>query len=177
MLALFALSSCKDEESVDITYGLSCSGDLLKFVSPVVTYVDENGTEQTYTISNEDWNKTGILTIGDDNTSMTVTDSTSYYWTKHIHFDYFGAKGSISVKYIPLSDTEDTTGKQYTFSHNVFIVATAKSDNSQSSSSTSFLTVGFDFQGATVAKYIENLANTVDSKTCVVDRDGAITVK
>lgn len=172
------LSSCKDDERVEMSYTVSCSADLLKFVSPVVTYTDGNGKENTVTLTDADWNKGNEVSMGNGNSSTTITGMDSYTWTKRIEFDSFGVSGKITVKYVPLSNTEDTTGKKYLFKHNIFIIANAQSDNvyHQSAEVTVDLT-GTKLDGTMVSTYINNLVQTPDTKSCVVDSDGGIVVK
>jgi len=186
MLAVFAFSSCCDNcdpddhknESVEMTYILTCSEDLLKFVSPVVTYVDGDGTENTITLSDGDWDKSGDVSTGDENSSISVTGLKSHIWKKSVTFNSFDISGRISVKYAPLSGTEDTTDKQYKFFHDVSITATAKSDYIRNNYSTISLDLtGLTVQGSAVATYIEQLTNKTDTKTCTVDGSGLITVE
>jgi len=181
MLAVFALNSCGDDDpiqNVEMNYILSCSEDLLKFVSPVVTYVDGDGTEKTITLSDGDWNKSGNISVGNESSSTSVTGLKSYVWTRKVTFNSFGVNGKISVKYIPLSNTEDTTDKQYTFFHDVSITATAKSEYSQNQHTSIDLDlIGSTVHGTAVTTYIEKLANATDTKTCSVDGSGSITVK
>lgn len=181
MLALFAFSSCgpdENNESVEMNYILSCSEDLLKFVSPEVTYVDGDGTEKTITLSDGDWNKTGNVSVGNDNSSTSVTGLKSHVWMKKVTFDSFGVSGKISVKYVPLSNTEDITDKQYTFFHDISITATAKSDDTLNQHTSIDLDLtGSTVYGTAVTSYLEKLASTTDTKTCTVDGSGSITVK
>lgn len=45
ILSLSALYSCdKEKENVNINYSVTCSKDLQKFVTPILTYTDQNGT-------------------------------------------------------------------------------------------------------------------------------------
>jgi len=173
------LSSCsKDDESVEMNYIVSCSADLLKFVSPVVTYTDGNGMEKTITLTDADWNKDNELSMGNGNSSTTITGVDSYTWTKRVVFDSFGVSGKMTVKYVPLTNTEDTTGKKYLFKHNISISANAQSDNVQSQYvDISLDLAGTQVDGTMVSTYINKLVQTPDTKKCVVDGDGGIVVK
>lgn len=174
MASAFVFAACsdddddeKDVQSVEMTYTLSCSEDLLKFVSPVVTYVDGNGASQTATLTDADWT-----------VSTGSTGKKTYKWSQSAQFSSFGVSGRVSVKYVPTEVAADTTGTQYTFSHQVTIGAEAKSK----STSSHYVDIsGIESEtkasGASVKTYIEMLTQDTDSKTCTVDKSGNITVR
>lgn len=178
IFAVLGLSSCHDEDKVEMSYTVFCSEDLLRFVSPVVTYVNGDGIEESTTLTTSNWNKSGSVSTGDESSSTTITGLKSYTWTQKVVFDSFGVSGKITVKYTPLSDYEDTTEKQYNFNHQVFITAKAENDDIQNQyTNISVDLTGTKIDGENVSTYISNLALSPDTKTCNVDGDGNITIR
>lgn len=120
--------SCKDEDvqswdSTSISYMLTMSPDLLKFVYPEVTYVDSKG--EIHTISGVQEldslvNVTYTYVPGNGIWTIQTIEGTNYKaWTLNMSFEapfcsYFG------VKYKKLDLVEDTTDKVYDFHHSIF---------------------------------------------------------
>ncbi|MCD8237149.1 MAG: hypothetical protein LUD00_11020 [Prevotellaceae bacterium] len=166
-----ALCSCEDDdESVDIYYNLCCSKDLLDFVVPVVSYTDENGTEQSMTLSDEYWKQEQDVDDGDSN-----TESQKYkYWSKHIHFDCFDVSSKAVVRYMPKSTAEDFGKSIYLFVHrlNCSYQVTSKSIQNQN--------IVLDFSRdiligeKDVQEYIDSLVNTPDEVRFSVDKNGKV---
>ncbi len=120
--------SCEDEDvkswdSTSISYMLTMSPDLLKFVYPEVTYVDSKG--EIHTISGVHEldslvNVTYTYVPGNGIWTIQTIEGTNYKaWTLNMSFEspfysYFG------VKYKKLDLVEDTNDKIYDFHHSVF---------------------------------------------------------
>lgn len=165
LAVLTPFQSC-DEEIAGMTYNLRCSHDLLKFVTPEITYTDANGVEMKEILTPEFY---------------TDSDSLYTYFRRDVTYDHFNVTGKISVKYVPNAQTEDTTGKEYYFKHKVSIThpyAYHKKDPIIDKSDIDFdVTINFGkttTSGEDVASYIEELAQTTEEKTCFIDADGNI---
>lgn len=140
MLLSFAtvlLTGCEKEDTevymnTGIAYTLTLSPDLLKFVSPEVTYVDSEG--DIHTISGVE-ELDSIVNIGyaaaPGNTTIFLQkiDGTNYKcWTLNMRFDKCPFHSFINVRYRKLDIIEDTTGVVYDFHHSIYstaVVATA----------------------------------------------------
>lgn len=173
-----ALCSCEDDdESVDLHYTLCCSEDLLDFVVPVVSYTDENGTEQSITLSDEYWKQEQDGDVDDGDSS---TESQKYkYWSKHIHFDCFGVSSKAVVRYMPKSTTGDFGKSIYVFVHHLncgYQVTGNSVQNQKIALDTSKdILIGINKKG--VQEYIDNLVNTPDEVRFSVDKKGNVVEK
>lgn len=168
--------SCEDDdESVDIYYTLCCSEDLLDFVVPVVSYTDENGAEQSITLSDEYWRQEQD---GDDGDSSTEAQNYKY-WRKHLHFDCFGVSSKAVVRYMPKSTAGDFEKLMYVFVHYLNCGYQVKSNSVQSQKialdTSEDILIGKDEKG--VQEYIDNLVNTPDEVCFSVDKKGNVEKK
>lgn len=119
VLASMLLTSCDkcEDAYADIDYTIVCSDDLLDYATPEVTYKGNDGTVNTFSISEGEWieadnlnnNVNTKIVIGND----TISKSRKIKkWTKHVHYDDFSIiDDEISVKYIPKASIP--TGKVY----------------------------------------------------------------
>lgn len=196
--------SCEDEdvktwEATSISYMLTMSPDLLKFVYPEVTYVDSKG--EVHTISGVQEldslvNVTYTYTPGNGVWTIQTIEGTNYKaWTlnmsfKHPFYSYFG------VKYKKLDLAEDTAGKEYDFHHSIF--TTTVYATSQFTTTTKinwlgkvsyeygfgsgalvenhiFFTKNSIYSGQEVDDYINDLENTPDKAGYYISEGGKFT--
>lgn len=196
--------SCKDEDvkswdSTSISYMLTMSPDLLKFVYPEVTYVDSNG--DIHTISGVQEldslvNVTYTYVPGNGIWTIQTIEGTNYKaWTLNMSFkspfySYFG------VKYKKLDSTEDTTDKVYDFHHSIFTttvyatsqISTTTKVNWLGKVSTEFtygsgalvenhlsFTKNNTYTGQEVENYVRDLINTPDKAGYFINEGGKFT--
>lgn len=196
--------SCEDEDvqswdSTSISYMLTMSPDLLKFVYPEVTYIDSKG--KIHTISGVKEldslvNVTYTYVPGNGIWTIQTIDGTNYKaWTLNMTFEapfysYFG------VKYKKLDLVEDTTDKVYDFHHSIFTttvyassqITTTTKVNWLGKASTEFtfgsgalvenhisFTKNSTYTGQEVDNYINELVNTPDKAGYFINEDGKFT--
>lgn len=114
----------KEYMNTSISYMLTLSPDLLKFVSPEVTYVDMEGNVHTVSgvqeLDNLVITNSAATKHMDVWTIQTIKGTNYKCWTlnmsfiNHPFFSYFG------VKYKKQDIVEDTTGVVYDFHHSIF---------------------------------------------------------
>lgn len=192
--------SCSEDIDVEtetsISYTLTLSPDLLKFVTPQVTYVDENGVLVTITgVEDLDGkvieNHAEVSSGGSyaSTWSSTMITGTGYKcWTLKMKFKHLGFHSYMAVKYLRNEFTEDTSGKVYDFHHDINtsisatkITKTSKGlggesvDVSVYSDTHVSITVGDYHQGDDIGTYLENLMNNPDKAGYYVDENGDIT--
>ena len=85
---------------VDIDYTLNCSEDLLKYATPQVTYVDDEGREVTVQIADSEWevNEEATFSVTFEDVSL---NAKILKWTKRIHREEFPVDDEVTVTYIP----------------------------------------------------------------------------
>ena len=195
------LVSCSEsidiEAETSINYTLTMSPDLLKFVTPQVCYVDENGVLVTITgveeldgkvIENSAEVSSGGSYVS--SWSSTVITGTGYKcWTVNMKFKHLGFHSHMTVKYLRNEFTEDTTGKVYDFHHDVNtsisttkIAKTTKGwfggesiDMSAYSDSHVSVTIGDYHFGDDVAMYLDDLFVNPDKVGYYIDDNGNVT--
>lgn len=168
ILSLSALYSCdKEKENVIINYSVTCSKDLQKFVTPILTYTDQNGTHELE-ITENTWN-----------------DSTEYNlsFKKTDEFDHFGIDNTYSVRYVPNEEALSNVdiNETYIFYHSLNI-SSVSATNNRDDVFNSYTNITIDLtnktvKGNEVREYIEDLSLTPDTAHVVVDSDGNITVR
>lgn len=196
----FTFTSCSEDVSVEtetsISYTLTMSPDLLKFVTPQVSYIDENGVLVTITgvedldgkvIENSSEVSSGGSYVG--GWSSTVITGTGYKcWTIKMKFKHLRFHSHMAVKYLRNEFVEDTTGKVYDFHHDINtgvsatkITTTSKGwfggesvDISSYSDSHISITVGDYHAGDDIESYLVNLMNNPDKAGYYVDENGDI---
>lgn len=198
LLILFStlFASCEDEDVVvetSIQYNLTISPDLLKFVTPQVQYVDENGVLVTITgVQELDGlvleNKAEISGDGGYASAWTqqIITGTGYKcWTINMRFRHTKFHSYMAVKYIPNDFIEDTAGKAYDLYHtvNTSVVSVYLSSTSNSSTAKAYsdshisVSVGDYHAGDDLELYISTLSKNPDKVGYYIDEDGVITRK
>ena len=187
------------ETETSISYTLTISPDLLKFVIPQVSYVDEDGILVTITgVEDLDGkvieNSAEVSSDGSyaSSWSSVVITGTGYKcWTIRMKFKHLGFHSHMSVKYLRKDFTEDTAGKVYDFHHDINtsvnatkITKTTKGwfggesvDVSSYADSHVSITIGDYHTGDDVDEYISNLLLNPDKVGYYVDKNGDITRK
>jgi len=189
---------CKDDDTsansdvkaeASISYVITMSPDLLKFVTPQVKYVDENGNIVTLT-GIEDLDGKVIenkAEIKDGNSyasawsSQVITGTGYKCWTIQMKFNRLNFHSYLGVKYVRNDFVEDTTGKIYDFHHNVntsinLVKSVGYSITSFSDSHVS-VSLGNYKKGDDIEKYLEDLYKAPDKVGYFVDADGNVTQK
>jgi hypothetical protein len=202
------VTGCSSED-IDVTtqssinYTLTMSPDLLKFVTPQVVYVDENGNIVTLTgIEELDGkvieNKAEISASSGGSevyasgwTQQVITGTGYKGWTFQMKFNRLDFHSFMGVRYIRNDFTEDIDGKNYDFHHsiNTSIIALkstitekkSMSTISQSSDVKAYsdshvsITLMDYHQGDDLEKYLDNLTQNPDKAGYYVDGDGNVT--
>ena len=193
------LTGCKDDDETitnsekrtetSINYTLTMSPDLLKFVTPQVKYVDENGNIVILT-GVEDLDGKVIVNKAEvkdgesyaSGWTLQVVNGTGYKcWTFQMKFNRLNFHSYFGVKYIRNDFIEDTTGKIYDFHHNVntsinHIKMIGASVNAYSTSHVS-VTHGNYKIGDDIEIYLDNLYKSPDRVGYFIDDDGNVTQK
>ena len=178
-----------DETETSITYTLTLSPDLLKFVVPQVSYVDENGNIVTVTgieeldnmvIENSTEIKKNGSSVGAWN--KVVVSGTGYKcWIIKMKFNRLDFHSFMNVKYIRNEFTEDTNGKVYDFHHNIETsissVTKTKNDLIVYQDTHVSVTLTEYHWGDNLQKYLDNLVQNPDKAGYYVDGEGHVTRK
>lgn len=201
--------SCCSSEDVDVTtessisYTLIISPDLLKFVTPQVNYIDENGNLVTITgveeldgkvIENkaEISSKSGgseVYAIGWIQEIITGTDYKC--WTFQVKFNRLNFHSYMGVKYLRNDFADVANGKDYDFHHSIktsiiALKSTTKEKKSLSSISQSSEANAYvdshttapqmDYhKGDDLERYLDNLTLNPDKVGYFVDDEGNVT--
>jgi hypothetical protein len=179
----------KIETETSISYTLTISPDLLKFVTPQVSYIDENGILVTITgVEDLDGKiiENGVeVEKGGSHASAwssTVITGTGYKcWTLRMKFKRLNFHSYMGVRYLRNDFIEDSSGKMYDFHHNI---NTSVSSATISGSGTNqyqdthvSVSIGDYHYGDNIETYLNNLYNNPDKVGYYVDGDGNITRK
>ena len=177
----------EEKTETTINYTITISPDLLKFVTPQVSYVDENGNLVTITgveeldgkvIENSTKVSNGELYAS--SWSSTVITGTGYKcWTIQIKYNHLGFHSYMSVKYLRNDFVEDPAGKKYDFYHDINSSASATkiSELSIHQDQKNYVTVptkDYHF-GDNIDSYLNSLYNNPDKVGYYVDDNGSIT--
>ena len=189
------------ETESSITYTLTISPDLLKFVTPQVSYVDENGNLITLTgveeldgkvIENqaELSQKSGGAEVYASGWTKIVVTGTGYKcWTFQMKFNRLNFHSYMGVKYLRNDFVEDTNGKTYDFHHSINTsITTIKSTITKKQSlydvdskvySDTHLSINRKEyrQGDDVEEYLNNLIANPDKAGYYVDDNGDVVRK
>lgn len=201
------LVSCEKEdvqekvnESTSISYLLTMSPDLLKFVSPEVTYVDAegnvhkiSGVKELDSLIHVGFAYTpgiGVWTI------QTIKGTNYKCWNLNMTFNNRPFHSYMGVKYKKLDFVEDTTGVVYDFHHSIFTTTIYVNSTLTITTKSSLwkdpqTTIGFGsgalvenhiqftknsyFKGGEVDEYINNLVNEPDKVGFYIDDKGKFT--
>jgi hypothetical protein len=207
LIVSFALVACSEDIDVktesSINYTLTMSPDLLKFVTPQVSYVDENGNLIVLTgveeldgkvIENqaEISQKSGGTEVYASGWTQQVVTGTGYKcWTFQMKFNRLNFHSYMGVKYLRNDFVEDTSGKVYDFHHsiNTSIIAlkstitekhslfgSTQSVDSKAYSDTHLSISLKDYRkGDDVEEYLRNLTANPDKAGYYVDDNGDVT--
>mgnify|MGYP007056166721 FL=1 len=168
--------SAADEISADITYSLSLSNDMLSFVTPEISYVDDDGKTQSRTITDDMFKEDSTpFTFGEETFTLT-----RFSYDFNIHYTKKTAK-EVSVKYHKKANVE-VSKESYDFDHLLYIVsgtATSANGNSVNIGISSFIGKVLAGSRDTVNKedvgnYIDILTSTPDVATVSINEDGTI---
>lgn len=185
------LVGCSDDDDkleteTSISYTLTISQDLLKFVTPQVSYIDENGV--LVTISGvEDLDGKVIensAEVEKDGSyahawSSTVITGTGYKcWTLKMKFKRLNFHSYMGVRYVRNEFTEDTTGKVYDFHHNINTSVSAvrisgSSVNAYQDTHVS-VSVGNYHYGDNIDIYLNSLYNNPDKVGYYINENGDV---
>lgn len=203
------LFSCETEdieekvnESTSISYLLTMSPDLLKFVSPEVTYVDAEGNVHKISGVKEldDLINVGFAyTPGVGVWTLQTIKGTNYKcWNLNMSFNNRPFHSYMGVKYKRLDFVEDTTGVVYDFHHSIFTTTIYVNSKLTVTTESSLLkkpetTIGYGssalvenhisftknsfYKGGEVEEYINDLVNTPDKVGYYIDDSGKFTEK
>lgn len=201
------LVSCNEEdvdehvwENTTISYLLTMSPDLLKFVSPEVTYVDSNGKVHTISGVKELDN---LVSLGHSKapfidvwTIQTIEGTNYKCWNLQMSFKNRPFHSYMGVKYKKLDLVEDTTGIVYDFHHSIFSTTIYAASNLTFRTTSGFwkktektmefgtgavvenhisFTKNSYYKGEEVEEYINNLVNTPDKVGFYIDDKGNFT--
>ena len=209
LTAIFAsaLVGCEKEdvqekvnESTSISYLLTMSPDLLKFVSPEVTYVDAEGNVHKISGIKE---LDSLIHVGFAYTpgigvwTLQTIKGTNYKcWNLNMTFNNRPFHSYFGVKYKKLDFVEDTTGVVYDFHHSIFTTTIYVNSKLTITTKSSLwknpeTTIGFGsgalvenhieftkncyYKGGEVEGYINNLINTPDKVGFYIDDKGKFT--
>lgn len=188
----YTLVGCSDDDKLEtetsISYTLTISPDLLKFVTPQVSYIDENGNLITVT-GVEDLDNMVIensAEIRKDGSyagawSKTVVSGTGYKcWIIKMKFNRLNFHSFMSVKYLRKDFVEDATGKAYDFHHNINTSVSSVTESSKDGikayqDTHVSVTLKEYHRGDDLEKYLDNLTNNPDKAGYYVDGDGNVT--
>ena len=190
----------KVNESTSISYLLTMSPDLLKFVSPEVTYVDAegnvhkiSGVKELDSLVHVGFAYTpgiGVWTI------QTIKGTNYKCWNLNMTFNNRPFHSYMGVKYKKLDFVEDTTGVVYDFHHSIFTTTIYVNSKLTVTTKSSFwkqpeTTIGFGsgalvenhiqftkncyYKGGEVESYIKNLVNEPDKVGFYIDDNGKFT--
>lgn len=168
--------SAANEISADMTYRLTLSKDMLSFVTPEISYVDDDGKTQSRTITDDMFKENSTsFTFGEETFTLT-----RFSYDFNIHYTKKTAK-EVSVKYHKKANVE-ISKESYDFDHLLFIVsgtATSANGNSVNIGISSF--IGKVLAGSRdnvnkedVGNYIDILTSTPDVATVSINEDGTI---
>ena len=188
----FTLVSCSDDKTgteTSISYTLTVSPDLLKFVTPQVSYIDENGVLVTITgvedLDGKVFENHAEVEKGGSYasswSSMVITGTGYKCWTLKMKFKRLNYHSYMGVKYIRNDFIEDTSGKKYDFHHNINTsissITISESSSNQYQDQHVSISKGDYHYGDNIETYLNNLYKNPDKAGYYVDGDGKITRK
>lgn len=184
---LLAGCGCNEDAEVQtsISYTLTVSPDLLKFVTPQISYVDENGILVTITgVEELDGkvieNSTELSSSGSyagSWTSVVITGTGYKCWTLRMKFNRLNFHSYMAVRYLRNDFVEETSGKAYDFHHNINTSVIHNSGTTQYQGTHVSVPVGDYHYGDNIETYLKNLYNNPDIVGYFVDGEGNITSK
>ena len=184
-------TNSEEKTETNIVYTITMSPDLMKFVTPQVYYIDENGNLVILSgveeldgkvIENKTEMKIGGF-YSSEWTSQLITGTGYKCWTVQMKYNRLDFHSYMGVKYQRNDFTEDTTNKKYDFHHNVN-TSISHIHYTKISSDTSIdgyadshvsVTVGNYKKGDDIEAYLKNLENNPDKVGYFIDGEGNIT--
>lgn len=189
--------------NTSISYMITMSPDLLKFVTPEVTYVDSEGNLHTISgveeLDNLVIENSAATKHFDVWTKQTIKGTKYKCWTLNMTFNNSPFYSYMGVKYKKRDFVEDMEGKVYDFHHSIYstnILVTSKATTKvkydwllwglHPSTSTqggalieNHITFTNDryYNGEDVEQYINDLVNTPDKLGFTIDSEGSFTEK
>ncbi len=119
---LLAVYSCDDDPYVEFDYTLQCTDELLQYVTPIVTYKDNNGVTVTFDIEESKWD----IPSKTSNFTVVINGDTIKYnkvWKKTTNYnDFTEVEDELTVRY-KLKDgvTEDMLPAISSFGHRLSV--------------------------------------------------------
>lgn len=145
---------------VEYRYELTCSDDILNFVTPEVSFVDARGNKKTFLIESGMWE-------GDKHKK----------WSQSVHYDSINVSNSMTVRYIAKHDLcyHDYTGFDNTHDFNCLILI-LEDGNGRRNNFTIIPdnTQKVDLNAEQLEKYIQELTTKSSTRGGVVDINGEI---
>lgn len=197
-LICFSLFGCSKNDTgtendvkseTSISYIITISPDLLKFVTPQVKYIDENGNLITITgIEDLDRkvieNKAEIIDGKSSSSawsSVVVTGTGYKCWTINMKFNRLNFHTCMEVKYLRKDFTEDITGNIYNFHHNVNtsidVIKTIGYSTKAFSDTHMSVSRGNYKVGDDIEMYLDDLYKDSDKVGYYIDDNGDVTRK
>ena len=94
---VFGFTSCKEDPHAKITYSVVCSGTLLEYATPQVSYKANGCQEKLIPITDSEWTESTDVT-----TSINGEKKSIKKWTMTVTYDDFGVvDDEMTVTYIP----------------------------------------------------------------------------
>lgn len=186
---------CKDDDNdvtteSSINYTLTISPDLLKFVTPQLSYVDENGNlikvtgveelDELVLENSAEISKNGSYAGA---WSKTVVSGTGYKcWTVKMKFNRLNFHSYMGVRYLRNEFVESAEGKGYDFHHSINTsissVTEGKDIGLKAYQDTYVSLTLMDFhRGDDLDNYLNNLTQNPDKAGYYVDGDGNVSRK
>lgn len=185
----YRIPETEDVTESSVMYTITMSPDLLKFITPQVNYVDENGNlvsisgiedldGKVIESKAEAQNGSSYASVW---SSQVITGTGYKCWTVQIKFNRLDFHTYLGVKYLRNDFTEDTTGKTYDFHHNVntgiSVIRISGNSTSVYSDSHVSMTIGNYKKGDNIETYLSNLAKNPDKVGYYVDSIGNVSRK
>lgn len=148
-------------------YVLTCSEDLLKFITPVAIYHDEKNIEHVDTLNEDVWMKSDSISIDG---KLSIKGEEAFRWRKKISFSHFNVSSSMTVKYIKKENVNYSENDSYRFYHNLICPVVGYTNNLD----TITFSEGTPIKGSQVADYLQSLSRMSDSRNVAIDADGKI---
>ena len=120
LMALGLLVSCDESDipeipdhklDVEFSYELVCSDALLKYVTPEVTFTDDNGAQRTVSVESGMW---------EGNEHKT--------WKQTIRYDSLNVSNTATVRYVPRTDVSYQDESDFESVHDLSCLITIKED-------------------------------------------------
>lgn len=162
----YALSSCSDMEipdhvlDIEYRYELTCSDDIIKYVTPEVTLSDGNGNKQTILIEDNMWQ-------GDEHKS----------WTYSVHYDSLNVQNTMTVKYISKTGVSFQDDPEFDNTHNINCLILIQEDGNGRRNNYTIIpdfTPKSSVSAETLKKYVDKLVTSEITRGGSVGKNGEI---